>query len=69
MEGVVRMKNPVQPYTGKCEGCGARELLDVGHLCAFCFACMGPEERSTHMAYIRWVNAGRPEDTDNPWLT
>jgi hypothetical protein len=30
---------------------------------------MGVEERSTHMAHIRWVNAGRPEDTDNPWLT
>ena len=63
------MKNPVEPYYGRCQGCNASELLDVGHLCAFCFACMGVEERSTHMAHIRWVNAGRPEDKDNPWLT
>ena len=63
------MKNPVEPYWGKCQGCGTTEYLDVGHLCPFCFACMGVEERSVHMQHIRWVNAGRPADTDNPWLT
>ncbi len=60
------MKNPVEPYWGKCQGCGATDWLDVGHQCAFCFAHMSPDERSIHMQHIRWVNAGRPE-TDNPW--
>lgn len=61
------MKNPNKPYLGICDGCKQRDWLDVGHLCVGCFAHMGPEERSTHMNYIRWVNAGRPADTDNPW--
>ena len=63
------MKNPNKPYWGKCQGCGATDWLDVGHQCAFCFAHMSPDERSIHMQHIRWGNAGRPEDTYNPWLT
>jgi hypothetical protein len=61
------MKDPIKPYRGKCQGCGLNDWLDVGHLCVFCFAHMEPEARSTHIAHIRWVNAGRPADTDNPW--
>ena len=61
------MKNPTEPYRGQCEGCRRPEWLDVGHLCAYCFAMMEPEAQSVHMAHIRWVNAGRPADTDNPW--
>lgn len=61
------MKNPTQPYRGTCEGCNRQEWLDVGHLCAACFGNMDVEERSVHMAHIRWVNAGRPGNTENPW--
>lgn len=60
------MKRPNEPYWGKCKNCGGTDWLDVGHQCGFCFATMSPDERSNHMQYIRWVNAGRPE-TDNPW--
>jgi hypothetical protein len=61
------VKDPLKPYVGKCQGCGLNDWLDVEHQCSFCFAHMGPEERSAHMQRIRWVNAGRPADTDNPW--
>lgn len=61
------MKDPLKPYVGDCHGCKRPDWLDVGHLCAFCFAHMGPQERSIHMQHIRWVNAGRPAETDNPW--
>ena len=61
------MKRPNEPYWGKCQACGTTDWLDVAHQCGFCFATMSPDERSIHMQYIRWVNAGRPADTDNPW--
>lgn len=60
------MKNPNKPYKGKCQGCNKEEWLDVGHTCTICFALMHLEEKQHHMAYIRWVQAGRPE-SDNPW--
>jgi hypothetical protein len=61
------VKSPNKPYWGDCQGCKTRDWLDVGHLCAYCFAHMEPEARSTHIQHIMWVNAGRPADTDNPW--
>lgn len=61
------MKDPIKPYVGDCHGCNRRDWLDVGHLCCWCFALMDPIERSVHMQHIKWVNAGRPADTDNPW--
>jgi hypothetical protein len=61
------VKDPIEPYRGKCQGCGLTDWLDVAHQCSFCFAHMSPAERSIHMQHIRWVNAGRPADTDNPW--
>ena len=67
MEGVVRVKKPTEPYWGRCASCEHKDLVDVGHLCTYCFALMDPTERSVHMGHIRWGNAGRPGDTDDPW--
>lgn len=61
------MKNPIEPYKGTCHGCNRSDWLDVGHMCSSCFGLMDYQERSTHMAFIRWVKAGRPADNDNPW--
>lgn len=69
MSRPVQVKNPTKPYYGYCQGCNRKEWLDVGHTCAACFAYMDHEQKSVHIAHIRWVNAGRPADTDNPWTT
>lgn len=61
------MKDPIKPYWGKCRACNRQDLLDVGHTCAMCFGLMDYQEQSAHIAHIKWIKAGRPVDTTDPW--